>query len=37
MGRLGTPDEVAETILWMVKTGYLTNKIIALDGGMIPQ
>jgi 3-oxoacyl-[acyl-carrier protein] reductase len=37
IGRLGTPDEVAETILWMVKTGYLTNKVIALDGGMFPQ
>jgi 3-oxoacyl-[acyl-carrier protein] reductase len=37
IGRLGTPDEIAETILWMIKTGYLTNKVIAVDGGMFPQ
>ncbi|KAF2027163.1 3-oxoacyl-reductase [Setomelanomma holmii] len=37
IGRLGTPDEIADTILWMVKTGYVTNKIIAVDGGMFPQ
>jgi 3-oxoacyl-[acyl-carrier protein] reductase len=36
IGRLGTPDEIAETVLWMVKTGYVTNKIIAVDGGMVP-
>jgi 3-oxoacyl-[acyl-carrier protein] reductase len=37
IGRLGTPDEIAETILWMIKTGYVTNKVIAVDGGMFPQ
>ena len=37
IGRLGTPDEIAETILWMVKTGYVTNKVVAVDGGMFPQ
>ncbi|KAH7392434.1 3-oxoacyl-reductase [Phaeosphaeria sp. MPI-PUGE-AT-0046c] len=37
IGRLGTPDEIAETIIWMVKTGYVTNKVIAVDGGMFPQ
>lgn len=37
IGRLGTPDEIADTILWMVKTGYVTNKVIAVDGGMFPQ
>ncbi|OCL12229.1 NAD(P)-binding protein, partial [Glonium stellatum] len=34
MGRLGTPDEVAETVVWMVKTGYVTNKVIGVDGGL---
>ena len=29
---LGRPEEIAETILWMVKTGYVTNKVIAVDG-----
>jgi 3-oxoacyl-[acyl-carrier protein] reductase len=37
IGRLGTPDEIADTILWMIKTGYVTNKVIAVDGGMFPQ
>ncbi|CAO2652144.1 Nn.00g004270.m01.CDS01 [Neocucurbitaria sp. VM-36] len=37
IGRLGTPDEIAETMLWMIKTSYMTNKVIAIDGGMFPQ
>jgi 3-oxoacyl-[acyl-carrier protein] reductase len=36
IGRLGTPEEIAETVLWMVKTGYVTNKVVAVDGGMVP-
>ena len=32
VGVLGRPEEVAETVLWMVKTGYVTNKVIAVDG-----
>jgi len=31
------PEEVAETVLWMVKNAYVTNKIIAVDGGMVPR
>ncbi|KAF2677451.1 3-oxoacyl-reductase [Lentithecium fluviatile CBS 122367] len=37
VGRLGMPDEVAGTVLWMIETGYVTNKVIAVDGGMVPQ
>lgn len=37
LGRLGTPDEIAETVVWMVKTGYVTNKVIGVDGGMFVQ
>lgn len=37
LGRLGTPDEIAETLVWMVKTGYVTNKVVAVDGGMFIQ
>ncbi|PVH83929.1 3-oxoacyl-reductase [Cadophora sp. DSE1049] len=37
IGRLGFPDEIAETVLWMVKTGYVTNKVIAVDGGYFVQ
>ena len=32
IGRLGIPDEI---VVWMVKTGYVTNKIIGVDGGML--
>lgn len=35
MGRFGHPDEVASTVLWMVGNGYVTNKVIAVDGGMV--
>lgn len=37
VGRLGRPEEVADTILWMIKTSYLTNKVVSLDGGVYPQ
>lgn len=37
IGRLGKPEEIAETVLWMVKTGYVTNKVIAVDGGLFVQ
>jgi 3-oxoacyl-[acyl-carrier protein] reductase len=34
IGRLGIPDEI---VVWMVKTGYVTNKVIRVDGGMFVQ
>jgi len=37
VGRLGRPEEIAETVCWMVKTGYVTNKVVAVDGGMFAQ
>lgn len=37
IGRLGYPAEVAETVVWMVKTGYVTNKVIGVDGGFFVQ
>lgn len=37
IGRLGFPEEVAETVVWMVKTGYVTNKVIGIDGGFFAQ
>ncbi|KXT11299.1 hypothetical protein AC579_1666 [Pseudocercospora musae] len=36
VGRLGRPEEVAETVLWLVSTGYMTRKIIPVDGGYHP-
>jgi 3-oxoacyl-[acyl-carrier protein] reductase len=37
VGRLGRPEEVAETVLWMVKCGYVSNKVVAVDGGWFIQ
>lgn len=37
IGRLGKPEEIAETVVWMVKTAYVTNKVIAVDGGLFVQ
>jgi 3-oxoacyl-[acyl-carrier protein] reductase len=37
VGRLGRPEEIAETVCWMVKTGYVTNKVVAVDGGWFIQ
>lgn len=37
IGRLGTPDEIAETVLWMIKTGYVNNKVVSVDGGWYAQ
>ena len=34
VGRLGTPEEVADLALAMLRNGYLTSKVIALDGGL---
>ncbi|KAK4561409.1 hypothetical protein LTR86_004726 [Recurvomyces mirabilis] len=36
VGRTGKPEEIARTVLWMVETAYLTNKVITVDGGMYP-
>jgi len=37
LGRYGSPDEIAETVIWMVKTEYVNNKVIGVDGGWFPQ
>ncbi len=37
VGRLGRPGEVADMALAMLCNGYLTNKVVALDGGLIPR
>jgi 3-oxoacyl-[acyl-carrier protein] reductase len=36
VGRLGTPAEVADLALAMLRNGYLTSKVIAIDGGLYP-
>jgi 3-oxoacyl-[acyl-carrier protein] reductase len=34
VGRLGTPDEVADLALAILGNGYLTNQVFGLDGGI---
>jgi 3-oxoacyl-[acyl-carrier protein] reductase len=37
VGRLGTPDEVADLALAILRNGYLTSQVISLDGGRYPR
>jgi 3-oxoacyl-[acyl-carrier protein] reductase len=37
VGRLGTPDEVADLALAVLANGYVTNQVISVDGGMHPR
>jgi len=36
VGRLGTTEEVADLSLAMLRNGYLTDKVVAIDGGTYP-
>jgi 3-oxoacyl-[acyl-carrier protein] reductase len=36
VARSGRPEEVAETVLFMVNNGFLTRKILPVDGGFHP-
>ncbi len=36
VGRYGTPEEVADLALAMLRNGYLTGQIVLLDGGLRP-
>lgn len=33
LNRLGTPDDIAQAILFMCKSSYITGQILAVDGG----
>ncbi|MBJ7341693.1 SDR family NAD(P)-dependent oxidoreductase [Mycolicibacterium sp.] len=37
VGRIGRPDEMADMAVTMLRTGYLTNKVITVDGGLLPR
>jgi 3-oxoacyl-[acyl-carrier protein] reductase len=37
VGRLGTPDEVADLALAVLRNGYVTNQVFGVDGGMYPR
>lgn len=37
VGRLGTPAEVADLALALLRNGYVTNQVVSVDGGMHPR
>jgi 3-oxoacyl-[acyl-carrier protein] reductase len=37
VGRVGRPEEVADMAMAMLRNGYLTNKVLTLDGGLVPR
>jgi 3-oxoacyl-[acyl-carrier protein] reductase len=37
VGRLGTPGEVADLTMAVLRNGYVTNTIVSIDGGMYPR
>jgi 3-oxoacyl-[acyl-carrier protein] reductase len=37
VGRPGRPAEVADMAVAMLRNGYLTNKVVTLDGGILPR
>jgi 3-oxoacyl-[acyl-carrier protein] reductase len=37
VGRVGRPDEIADMAIAMLRNGYLTNKVITIDGGIVPR
>jgi len=36
VGRLGTPAEVADLTMAVLRNGYITNTIVSIDGGIFP-
>ena len=37
VGRLGTPAEVADLVMAILRNGYVTNQVISIDGGLYPR
>ena len=37
VGRLGTPRDVADLAVAVLRNGYLTNQVLSIDGGMHPR
>ncbi|TFY77301.1 hypothetical protein EWM64_g6713 [Hericium alpestre] len=36
IGRFGHPEEIAQIVELLITNSYMTNKIVAADGGMVP-
>lgn len=37
VGRIGRPDEMSDMAITMLRNGYLTDKVITVDGGLLPR
>ena len=37
VGRIGRPDEMADMAIAMLRNGYLTDKVVMVDGGILPR
>jgi 3-oxoacyl-[acyl-carrier protein] reductase len=37
VGRIGRPEEMADMAVAMLRNAYLTDKVVTLDGGIIPR
>ena len=35
MGRLGTPQEVAEAVLYLAESPYVTGQVLGVNGGIV--
>ena len=36
LGRLGTPQEIAQTVLYLAENPYITGQVVTVDGGFLP-
>ena len=36
LGRLGTPQDVADAVLYLVRASFLTGTVLRVDGGFLP-
>jgi 3-oxoacyl-[acyl-carrier protein] reductase len=37
IGRVGSPEEVADLALAILRNGYITSQVFSIDGGMYPR
>jgi pteridine reductase len=35
LGRAGTPEDVAQAVVYLARAGFVTGQVIAVDGGRI--